>query len=107
MQKNNLSKMGRIVNLFREVAQRPFMPFFMLIMIAAAIAVCIFFYFQNPDLSGASQDQPAPAPDSFGIAKAQKYLKIFSIVEQNKNNYDQTATSTDPNELKSVPGLAR
>jgi predicted membrane-bound mannosyltransferase len=107
MQKNNFSKLGRIVNLFREAAQRPFVPFFLLMVILAATALCIFFYFQNPDLSGVAQDQPTSAPDSFDAARAQKYLKIFSIIKQNKNDYDQMATSTYSGAFKPTPEIAR
>ena len=103
MQKQNLSKLGRVVNFFRETAQRPFAPFFLFVAISAALAACIFFYFQNPDLSGVPQE--LPVPNSFDAAKAQKYLKIFSIIEQSKNNYDQMATSTYSGALKPAAGL--
>ena len=105
MQKQNLSKLERIVNFFREAAQRPFAPFFLFMGISAAVAACIFFYFQNPDLSGVPQDQPAPVSNSFDAVKTQKYLKIFSIIEQNKNNYDQMATSTYSGAFKPAVGL--
>ena len=96
-----------MVDLFRGAAQRPFLPFFMLMVISAATAACIFFYFQSPDLSVISQDQSTPAPDSFDAARAQKYLKIFSIIKQNKDDYDQMATSTYSDVFRSASGAAR
>lgn len=83
-------------NFFRGMARHPFIVFLFLFAIAAAVAGGVFVNFQNLYLSSDNQGQAAPAvAASFDHSKAEKYRKVFSIIEQREKDYqEQAATST-------------
>jgi len=81
----------KIFQFFKGMAQRPFMVFVFLLAVAAFAAGWIFLNFQQ--LYFFDDGQAVQIEDSgvFSKTKAEKYRKVFLILEQREKEYNSQA----------------
>ena len=107
MPKYRQNKKKQIADFFKQIARRPFVAFFPLLLVSAVLAVYVSYNFQQPSLSSGVNGSVPSEKTVFDAVKAENYRKIFLALEKRGKDYLQSSGSDYPDVFRSAEELTK
>jgi len=94
--KNKIQFSGSLIDYMERMARRPFSLFIFLVIVAAGLALYVFFSYQYLDVFENGANPADVYGRSFSPAKINEYRQIFSIMADREKKYNDANNAAYP-----------